>query len=463
MRARLLLVLVGVVAFVLAIHDIPLAGHLRRVEQDRFATKLERDGFILAGRVSEQVEAGRAGADAELRALIGRYAAEEQVAVTLVDSDGEAMLASDRSLEGTSAGGWPEVAHVLATGEPRTGERHSDHFGTDVFYVAVPVLAGASLLGAVQIAAPAGAVSDRVDGQVTSLVVVAAISLGIATALAVVLSGTVTRPVRRLRAATEQIADGDLAARANAEEGPPELRALAGSFNTMAARMERLVGSHRGFAGTASHQLRTPLTALRLRIEQIGDMVADDTPEAAAVGEALAETDRLHRIVEGLLALTRAEGATTPVAEISVTDVVAERVAGWEPLAAERGVALELVSPPAATAMAIPGAAEVALDNLIDNALEVSPAGSRLAVQVAVVPPWVEVHVVDEGPGLPEPDRQRAFDRFWRGAGAAPGGSGLGLAIVRELVVAGDGEAELRAAPGGGTDAVLRFRSTSAR
>lgn len=460
MRTRLLLVLVGLVAFVLAIHDIPLAGHLRRVEHDRLATKLERDGFILAGRLTEALEAGPAGNDAELAALIGRYAATEDVSVTVVDASGVAVLGSDPSVLGTDARDWPEVEHVLRLAEPQTGQRYSEQLGAELFYVVVPVLSGDSRLGAVQITAPAQAVSDRVSRQVTGLAFVALVSLAIAVAVAVLFSGSVARPLRRLRVATDQIADGDLGARANAAEGPPELRALAGSFNTMAAQMERLVDSQRGFAGTASHQLRTPLTALRLRIEQIGASVGDDSPARAAVDEALAETDRLHRLIEGLLALTRAEHATTVPVDVALTEIVAERVAGWEPLAAERGVHLAFVAPHAVTAQAIPGAAEQVLDNLIDNALEVSPPGTRLTVRVDTGPGWVEVHVIDAGPGLSDTDRERAFDRFWRGAEAPPGGSGLGLAIARQLLVAGGGDAELRAAPGGGIDAVARFRAT---
>lgn len=463
MRRRLLLVLVGVVAFVLAIHDIPLAGHLRRVEHDRLATKLERDGFILAGRVSERLETGNAGSSTELRALVRRYGAEEQVTVSVIDSSGIVVLASDDALVGTDSTAWPEVVHVLTLGEPSTGERESDLLGSELFYVAVPVLAGDERLGAVQISAPADVVSDRVDEQLRGLIVVAVISLGIASALAVVLSGTVTGPVRRLRGATERIADGDLASRADTEHGPPELRALAASFNTMAARMEHLVDSQRAFAGTASHQLRTPLTALRLRIEQLGDVVEPGSPAEVAVEAALHETDRLHRLIEGLLALSRAEGATPQPAACDVAAVVAERLAAWEPLAAERGVVLDTGTVAAAVAWAVPGAVESVLDNLIDNALDVSAAGSRVELRVTAVPEWIEVHVIDQGPGLSAADRARAFDKFWRGPGATPGGSGLGLAIVRELVAAGGGEAELLAAPGGGTDAVVRLRPWDAR
>jgi signal transduction histidine kinase len=97
------------------------------------------------------------------------------------------------------------------------------------------------------------------------------------------------------------------------------------------------------------------------------------------------------------------------------------------------------------------------LDNLVANALDHAPGGSTITVAVRPAGGWIELHVLDEGPGLTPEQRARAFDRFWRG-GSGHGGSGLGLAIVRRLVEADDGEVELAVAPGGGLDAVVRLR-----
>ena len=105
------------------------------------------------------------------------------------------------------------------------------------------------------------------------------------------------------------------------------------------------------------------------------------------------------------------------------------------------------------------GALEQIIDNLIDNALDISPSGATLTLRACVNDEHIELHVIDAGPGLSAHDRERAFDRFWRGQGAAQGGSGLGLAIVRQLAVAAGGEAELRVSEGGGVDAVVRFRA----
>ena len=99
------------------------------------------------------------------------------------------------------------------------------------------------------------------------------------------------------------------------------------------------------------------------------------------------------------------------------------------------------------------------LDNLISNALAASPAESAVTVSAELDGEWVELHVIDEGPGLSAEDRSRAFDRFWRGAGGS--GSGLGLAIVKRLVVADGGEVELRPSAAGGIDAVVRLKAAS--
>ena len=148
-------------------------------------------------------------------------------------------------------------------GEPVSGERHSDTLDTDLVYVAVPVLAGDDVIGTVRITYPAAVISDRVDDRVRSLTVVAVITVAMAALVALVVSGTVTRPLRSLRRATERLAGGDLSARAETTGGPREVRDLATAFNRMSERTQQLVDEQRAFAGDASHQLRTPLTALR--------------------------------------------------------------------------------------------------------------------------------------------------------------------------------------------------------
>lgn len=456
MRKRLLLAMVGVVALVLAVHDIPLARYLDDVERDRLTTKLERDAFILAGRVGKALEDGTATADTGIQALVDRYAVEEDVRVVVVDRNASGVAGSDDVAIGQDFSNREEITEVLRQGDPRTGSRFSESLGEDLFFVAVPVLAGNDVVGVVRISAPDDVVTDRANSRVRGLIGVALISLGIAVFVAWMLARSATRPLRRLEAATSELARGNLAARAPTDEGPPEIRSLARSFNTMASRTEQLVARQRDFASTASHQLRTPLTALRLRLEQLASHEAVDP---ATVEAAIDETDRLGRTIEGLLLLSRAEDAAAPPEAVDLAEAAAERAEYWRPLADEADVRIGVGGPSSATVLAVPGAVDQILDNLIDNALDVSPPHSTLTVEVRPDGEFTELHVIDQGPGLNEEQLARAFDRFWRGEHASPGGTGLGLSIVRQLAMAGDGTAELRRGESGGVDAVVRFRT----
>lgn len=463
MRLRLVVVTVAVVAFVLAIHDIPLAAHLERVERDRLVTRYERDAFIIGGRSEEALDAGIAENDPGLRALAFRYAAEEAVEVVIVDATARAVISSVEDRIGEDMSNRPEIVAALATGAPQTGERYSETLGTDLFFVAVPVLSGTERVGAVRISVLGKVVEDRVFARLSGLLFVALLSLVVASLVAWWLARTLTRPLRRLETTTEDLAGGNLAARADAGDGPPEAKALASSINVMADQIERLLERQRAFAGTASHQLRTPLTALRLRLEQLAIDVADHDGLVDRVESALDETDRLRRIIEGLLALSRAEGSSAEVESIDIGAVIGERADHWRPLADERAVSISDRAAPGREVLAVPGAIEQIVDNLVDNALEVSPPGATLTLELVDLGDTIELHVADEGPGLAPEDRERAFDRFWRAPNAPAGGSGLGLAIVRELAAAGGGEVEMRESPSGGVDVVVTFRRSVVR
>ena len=163
-------------------------------------------------------------------------------------------------------------------------------------------------------------------------------------------------------------------------------------------------------------------------------------------------------MIEGLLALTRAEDAALGPEVVDLAAIVRDRAEHWSPLADERMVSLTTSTPLTMSVLAVAGAVEQIIDNLVDNALEVSPSGVRLMLTIEAGHDETVLHVIDQGPGLSQADRAAAFDRFWRGSNAAPGGSGLGLAIVRQLVTAGGGTVELRQASTGGIDAAVTFQ-----
>jgi signal transduction histidine kinase len=223
----------------------------------------------------------------------------------------------------------------------------------------------------------------------------------------------------------------------------------------MVAKLDALVRSQESFVADASHQLRTPLTALRLRLENLERHVGPERRDE--LEGTLAELERLSRLVDSLLTLARADRAAIAPVAVDVGALVSERVEAWSALAAERRVGLEERIEGVPAARATEGRLEQVLDNLLANALEASPEGGTIVVSAARAGEWVELHVADEGPGMAEEDRGRAFDRFWRADGSGEG-FGLGLAIVQRLVAGDGGAIELRESPSGGLDAVMLLR-----
>jgi signal transduction histidine kinase len=282
------------------------------------------------------------------------------------------------------------------------------------------------------------------------LAAIAAAGLVTGAIVAVWVGRWVGRPLSALDAAAQRLGSGALDTRSAAQQGPPEVRRLAGTFNTMAGRLEALVHGNRAMMADVSHQLRTPLAALRLRL----DLLAADADEATAaeLADAQEEVARLSRLVDGLLAVARAESAVTEPVPVAVAGVVRDRVAAWSPVAEEREVGLAGSGPGQLRASLGEGHLEQILDNLIANALDAVPAGGQVRVSSRAGARGAQVVVADDGPGMTRPQREAAFRRF---ASNTSGGTGLGLAIVHRLVTSNGGSAALSDTPGGGLTVTL--------
>ena len=299
--------------------------------------------------------------------------------------------------------------------------------------------------------------TSGIDAQIRSLwldlglAVVAAVSLG--AVVAGMLAQWIDRPLRRLRTATSRMGDGDIAVRIPTGAGPPETRALSKAFNEMAERIGSLLDSNRAMTLDVSHQLRTPLSALRLRIE----LMIDDAPSRMRpeLSGALREIARLNRLAEGLLAVARAEEVTPRPESVDVAAIVEQRVAVWRDFASERNVTLAVDVQPT-RAYSSPGHIEQVLDNILANALDIVDDGCRVRVSARPDDGLVRIEVADNGPGMSPAHRAQAFGRF-SGDRTRPGGVGLGLPIVASLIAADHGTAELTETPGGGLTVVLRL------
>lgn len=451
MSRRLLISYLALAVAVLVLLEIPLGIAYARNERHDLSTSVERDAVVLASLAEDALEQG-ASAPPALTLLARRYQDETGGRVVVVDAQGRALVDSESQGVGGDFSTRPEIAAALE-GSVATGTRHSSTLGTDLLYVAVPVASGGVVHGAARITYPTSEVDARVRRYWLILAAIAAVVLAVAVALAGGFARWIVRPLTRVEEAAGEVAAGNLSVRVPAA-GPPELRRLAGSFNEMVVKLEALLHSQEQFVADASHQLRTPLTALRLRLENLtpeGEPTADDEIESA-----LDELERLSALVDGLLTLARADRAASTPVDVDISAALDERVDAWSALAEEQHVQLRAHVDGRPHALVTPGRIEQVLDNLLANALDVSPDSSTIDVTATRAGGSVEVRVQDRGPGMSKEELEHAFDRFWRG-GSDEGGFGLGLAIVRRLVAADGGEIELRQREGGGLEAIVRL------
>jgi signal transduction histidine kinase len=311
--------------------------------------------------------------------------------------------------------------------------------------------------GAVLLSRPLAPLHDRVMRLWLRLAMVAFLAVAAAVVLAVVLARWAGRPLRDLETAAEALGAGELGARAEPPKQPAEIRRLAERFNVMAARLESLIHDHRTMLADVSHQLRTPLAALRLRMELLA---VESTADTGEFDGALDELARLTRLVDGLLAVARAENVTEPPEQVVITRLLAERAEAWQPVAAERNVDLSLETNEQVTALAVPGHLEQVIDNLIDNALTAASPDGNVRLTARRSGHRTRVTVTDDGPGMSGTAMAEAFRRF-RTSG--PDGTGLGLAIVHRLVTADGGTVGLSDTPGGGLTVTLDLPSATRR
>jgi two-component system OmpR family sensor kinase len=382
---------------------------------------------------------------------------EAKTMALLLSGDAASRAALDRMVV-AYAQETPGTAEVLPASRAKT----ATHWGDGELEVTAPAKRDGRTVGAVRITYPTSDLTRRLVQIWGFRAILAVAVLAVAAGLGAIVARRLTRPLRQLNDMASKFSDGDLTARSPVT-GPHETQTLARTLNQAGERLDTLIASQRIFVADASHQLRTPLTALRLSLDNIADGV-DDEFVREDVDQATAEVVRMSRLVNGLLVLARAEAKVTAAEPLPLREIVAERLSVWRPAADERGVHIALggsVVDGRPLVLASPGHLEQVLDNVLSNALEVSPDGATITVRSELRGDEVELTVADEGPGMSDPDKSRAFDRFWRGQGlTGRSGSGLGLAVVRQLVTDDGGTVTLRDAPGSGLSVVITLRAS---
>ena len=445
MSRRIALVTVGLVTALLLIAVIPLGLSLTANERSSF----QYDVQTAADHLSAQAEEYLADHDspAAMDQALAQAASRGDCAT--VYTSALKVVANTEYCDKSS----DERSAALAA-TVRSGASTASASAGEWLLVAVPVGDDGNASGVAVLARNADPVDDRIDAVWAWLALTGLGMLAAGIGFAFWLGRWMARPLTVLGASAARFGEGALETRAPVGTGPREVRELSLAFNRMAERTQSLVGRHRDWVADVSHQLRTPLTALRLRV----DVLSEETDEQTAAGMAglQVEMARLASLVDGLLAVARADASVPRPETVRADEVAGDRVAAWEPVARERGVTLTASCPRPAAVRLGPGDLEQVLDNLIANALDSVPEGGSIEVVTTVGEEWAELRVVDDGPGMTPLARANAFRRFGQ---SQTGGNGLGLAIVYRLATANGAEVALEETPGGGLTAVLRLPS----
>jgi signal transduction histidine kinase len=453
-RRKLLLSYLSVTLFVLLALELPLGLSFANAERRRLTGQVQTEAFAVALRSDGSLAAARTGDASTLARLAETVRQQTAMSVMVVDARGRVVAtAGPGEPPRGSMHPTPEVDAALRGRETTVDRAIGDHDGVAV---AVPVLAGSRVVGAVRVSASLALVGERTQRNWLLLLALGGVVALVVLLVSVLLARSFTRPLAELDAGAAALGNGNLATRVSVPDDPPELNGLARSFNATAERLEALVRSQQEFVADASHQLRTPLAALSLRLENLE--AGDREFQVEDIEGARAEVARLTRLVDGLLLLARTSDRAPTAIAVEVRPVVQGRLDAWTAVATERGVCLDARVDPV-VARIVPGRLEQILDNLLSNALDVAPAGSAVRVRGRRDGARVFVEVRDAGPGMTPEQRRRAFDRFWRADPVRKdrGGFGLGLAIVRRLVTDSGGEVELTEAPGGGLSVRVRL------
>jgi signal transduction histidine kinase len=428
---------------------VPLAVSLRDRIDSEVRGQARSQADVVAATASELLDPSQ---QAGLNRLVRVSADSVRGRVIVVDGRGRLLADSAGAPGGRSYAGRPEVRAALR-GRSEQITRNSRTLGEELLATAVPVLEHGRPHGAVRITQSVAAVHRAVRSSILYLVGLAAVVLLLGMVAGALIAQQIARPIRRLDRAARQVAGGDLGATV-AVEGSTEQRSLARTFNEMTQRVKRLLRVQQDFVADASHQLRTPLTGLRLRLESLGERFRQDRAIAGELDAAMREIDRLSLIVDELLILSRAGEHELPGERVDLGEAALRAAERWRGAARERRISLDVRDGEgAATAWCAVPDLDRSIDALLENALRYSPADST--VTIATGPGRIEV--LDRGPGLAPGEEEAIFDRFSRGSAGrrGPSGTGLGLPIARELTRQWDGDVTLSNRDRGGLRAVI--------
>ncbi|MFG2099971.1 sensor histidine kinase [Micromonospora echinaurantiaca] len=455
MHRRLLAVLVPLAVLLVAALGVPLSVTV--AEREMQETYVDRLGDV--GRFASLAETALStGRTEALHQELARYHQLYGIPAAVIDTSGTVLLGPAGAYQ-EAARAEPAVARIVTAALAGARSEPSGEWAPwddSALVVAEPVGRDSEVVGAVVTISDLSQTRGHILARWAQLAALGLLPLIALVAVAWPVSAWVLRPVRELDAASARISQGDLTIRADAEAGPVELRRLAGSFNTMMDAVENAAQRQRAFVSDASHQLRNPLTSLRLAVESLEPHLRPAGDGRQLYDVAVDELKAMQRMLNSLQASARMESIRT-ASPVDLDAVLATRVNRWRALTVAAGQTLVVEVPPGLRLLEPPGGLGSVLDELISNALRLS--GSRtvqVTAQLSAGAPdaapgdaaraggLVTIAVRDDGQGIDVAERAQALRRFWRSPRHQNvSGTGLGLAICADLVGAAGGELRL--------------------
>ncbi len=343
-------------------------------------------------------------------------------------------------------------------------DQSADASGPTRTYISVtrPVEDNGTLLGTVELSSPQSLQREAISAMRTSLLASGAGALAFAVAFGLVFGRTLTNPLRRLAFVAKRMGDGDLSARAEGFR-TDEMGAVAGQFNFMAENLEKSFAALKTerdtlkrFVADASHELRTPITALSTFTELLQGPAAED-PKAREefLRESRVQLARLEWITANLLDLSRLDAgiASMDMDDHDAEGILEEVVSQFKARARDKGLEITAAPPVPPFLIRLDRARVImALGNLVGNAVKFTPPGGRVELGAEQSGSYIRFSVKDTGEGIDPADLPRIFERFFRGRNAGEEGAGLGLAIVKSVAEAHGGSVSVRSVPGEGSE-----------
>jgi len=481
----LILMLVGVGGLILWTGSRLQMAIIEQVEHD-----LELEALFTAILLQEPLESGETHEGYPLDSLIRSYAQalgqritvldpwlqvpdasrlfEAQVRLTVLDPNLRVLISSDKAVPVHQEESHPELVAALE-GREQHDIRWDEWRREERLFVAAPILKEEGKIeGIVQLSVPMAPVHVEIRRMWMGLIIAGGMILGITALASLLLARQIAGPIKNLTTVTEAMAAGDLSQQVR-PAGPDEIERLGRAFNRMAERVQEMLARQRAFVANAAHELRSPLTSLRLRIEML-QKHRQGNPQLVEryLQQMEREVEHLRRLVEHLLTLSRLdEGEELARIPLDLAPLLYELADEMGPLVRAAGLDFQVDVPAHLPyVLANADAIRMVVRNLLDNAVNYTPPGGRVLLQASADGEEVRISVSDTGQGIPPEHLPRIFERFYRvdkARSRRQGGAGLGLSLVRSIVEAHGGRVSVESALGKGSTFAVYLKKTSRR